>query len=144
MTILFLQSSITTPGTTISTPMQFRDARRGVSYLTCQANCSIASTSGFAQSCTVSVDVQVSLDGSNFTDVMNFSYFSGTGGVSILTVNGGTPIAAPTPLTDGLTANTSQGGILGSLVRCKLQSWGTQSASIRVDAVSSAGLVPTS
>src|SRR5262249_35855092 len=142
MSILFLQSSITTPATVTSTPLQLRDARRGVPYLTLQSSCSIAGTSGFAVSCTVNVDVQTSIDGTNFTDIANLRYFAGPCGTNIMTVTCSSPIAAPTALTDGLAANTSQGGVIGSLLRCKLQSWGTHSASIRVDAVSSAGIVP--
>jgi hypothetical protein len=141
--ILLPSTSVTTPITTlIGGPFQFRDTRR-VPWLTVQGSCSIAATSGFAVSCTIGIDIQTSIDGTNYTDVGNLSWYQ-TGSTGILTLVGNSPVTTPVALTDALGPNTTQQGILGSLVRAKLTSSGTYSASVRVDAFSPSGLTTTS
>jgi hypothetical protein len=142
MTIL-LNQAITGAATVTTTPMQIVNRNRGAALLYVQTNCTISGVVAPTNSCSISCDLQTSLDGGlSFTDIGNYTAYL-TGGVGIYTINGNTAVPTPVQQTDTMT-NSTQQGILGSLIRCKLQSFGSyqNGTSVRIDAFCPQGLAP--
>jgi hypothetical protein len=140
---LLLNQAITAAATVITTPMQIVNRNRGAALLYVQTNCTISGAVAPTNSCSISCDLQTSLDGGvTFTDIGNYTAYL-TGGVGIYTINGNTAITSAVQQTDTLTNTTTQ-GILGSLIRCKLQSFGSYAngTSVRIDAFAPQGLAP--